>query len=299
VSFSGESMDPLELARLVPLMALTRGQSDVVIGLVDGPVALDHPDLTSASIRTLAGVPGACVDLRSESCRHGTFMAGILVARRGARAPAIAPDCTLLVRPVFLEAGPAEGLSSASPEELAKAITACVDAGARIVNLSAALAGGSGEADRELGEVLGYAARQGALVIAAAGNQGAVMGSAITRHPWIIPVAAYARRGWPMAQSNLSRSIGSSGLGAPGEEVVSLASDGAPVASGGTSVATPFVSGTAALLWSAFPRAAAVEVKHALLSSALGRRRAVAPPLLNAWGAYEVMSGGRARRVMP
>ena len=95
-----------------------------------------------------------------------------------------------------------------------------------------------------------------------------------------------------MAQSNLSRSIGSSGLGAPGEEVVSLASDGAPVASGGTSVATPFVSGTAALLWSAFPRAAAVEVKHALLSSALGRRRAVAPPLLNAWGAYEVLSEG-------
>lgn len=291
-------MDPLEFVRLAPLMALTRGQSDAVIGLVDGPVAFDHPDLAGATIRTLGGVPGACRDPASDSCRHGTFVAGILVARRGARAPAIAPDCTLVVRPVFWEAGPAGGLPSASPGELAEAITACVDAGARIINLSAALAGGPGEPDRELGEVLGYAARRGALVIAAAGNQGAVMGSAITSHPWIIPVAAYARRGRPIAQSNLGRSIGSSGLGAPGEEVVSLASDGVPVASGGTSVATPFVSGTAALLWSAFPWAAPAEIKHALLSSAQGRRRAVAPPLLDAWGAYEVLSGGQARRAM-
>ena len=217
-------MDPLELVRLPAVMALTQGRGDVVIGLVDGAVVLNHPDLATTSIQTLAGPPGACSDPRSASCRHGTFVAGILAARRGARAPPIAPQCTLLVRPVFLEQGLVAELPSATPGELAVAIIDCVDAGARVLNLSAALAGASIGAERELEEALEYTVRRGVLVVAAAGNQGAVAGSAITHHPWVIPVIAYVRAGWPLAESNLGRSAGSRGLGAAGEGVVSLAS---------------------------------------------------------------------------
>jgi subtilisin family serine protease len=293
------SMDPLELVGLPGLMALTQGRRDVVVGLVDGPVALDHPDLETGKIRTLPGIPGACREPGSEACRHGTFVAGILAARRGVRAPAIAPGCTLLVRPVFSETGPARGLPSATPGQLAEAIVDCVDAGAWILNLSAALTEGSIEAQRELGEALEYTVRREVLVVVAAGNQGSLGGSVITRHPWTIPVVAYDQAGWPLAQSNLGRSMGSRGVGAPGEGVVSLAPQGKPVVSGGTSVAAPFVCGAAALLWSAFPSATAVEVRHALLSSLVGRRRTVTPPLLDAWRAYEVLSEGRARRAMP
>jgi subtilisin family serine protease len=291
-------MDPLDLVRLPRLMSLTRGRAEVVVGLLDGPVALDHPDLATESIRMLAATPGVCRDPGSVSCRHGTFVAGILAARRGARAPAIAPDCSLLVRPVFPETEPLQELPSATPVELAEAIVDCVDEGARILNLSAALVGGSISAERELEVVLGYTSRRGVLVVVAAGNQAAVGGSVITRHPWVIPVVGYAQGGGPLTQSNLGRSIGRGGLGAPGEGVVSLASEGEPVSSGGTSVAAPFVTGTAALLWSAFPDAAAVEIKHALLSP-VGRRRTVVPPLLDAWRAYEVLSEGRTRRAMP
>jgi subtilisin family serine protease len=198
-----------------------------------------------------------------------------------------------------LEAGPVEKLPSATPGELAEAVVDCVDRGAWVLNLSAALAGGSIGGEYDLGEALGYAARRGVLVVAAAGNQGAVGGSAITRHPWVIPVAGYARVGWPLAESNLGRLVGSGGLGALGEGVVSLTPEGKSIASGGTSAAAPFVTGAAALLWSAFPGAAAAEIKHALLSSASGRRKTVAPPLLNAWGAYEVLSDGQGRRAMP
>ena len=292
-------MDPLALVSLPGLMAMTRGRADVLIGLVDGPVAVDHPDLATGNVRTLAGIPGACRDTGSVSCRHGTYVAGILAARRGARAPAIAPDCILLVRPVFSEVGPVGELPSATPGELAEAIVDVVDAGARVLNLSAALAGGSIGAERELGEALEYTVRRGVLVVVAAGNQGSLGGSVITRHPWTIPVVAYDRAGWPLAQSNLGRSMGSRGVGAPGEGVVSLASQGEPVASGGTSVAAPFVTGAAALLWSAVPGATAVEVRHALVSSLVGRRRTVIPPLLDAWRAYEVLVEGRARRAMP
>jgi subtilisin family serine protease len=294
----GAPLDPLELVRLPGLMALTRGRPELIVGLVDGPVALDHPDLATGKVRTLARAPGACRDPTSASCRHGTFVAGILAARRGAPAPAIAPDCSLLVRPIFLEAAPAGELPSATPEELAEAIVDCVDAGARVLNLSAALAGGSFGGEHELSGALGYTARRGVLVVAAAGNQGAMAGSAITRHPWVVPVVAYGRGGRPLTQSNLGRSVGIGGLGAPGEGVVSLAPEGQPAISGGTSIAAPFVTGAAALLWSMFPGAGAIEIKRALLSSSVGRRRTVVPPQLDAWAAYEVLSGARARRAM-
>lgn len=209
------------------------------------------------------------------------------------------PTAAFLSAPSSRRLGRRGELPSATPGELAEAIIDCVDAGAQILNLSAALTGGSIGAEHEVEEALAHAVRRGALVVMAAGNQGAVGGSVITRHPWVIPVVGYDRAGRPVAQSNLGRSVGSQGLGAPAEHVVSLAPEGEPVALGGTSVAAPFVTGAAALLWSVFPGAAAVEVKHALLCSPVGRRKTVAPPLLNAWGAYEVLSKGRARSAVP
>jgi subtilisin family serine protease len=280
-------------------MAHTSGRADLVVGLVDGPVALDLPDLATGNIRTLPGAHGACHDTTSASCRHGTFVAGILAARRGAPAPAIAPDCTLLVRPVFAEAGPVGELPSAAPRDVAEAIVDCVDAGALILNLSAALTGRWIGAERDLDAALQVTVRRGVLVVAAAGNHGVLGGSPITRHPWVIPVVAYDRSGRVLKQSNLGRSIAGGGLGAPGEGVVSLTPEGGRAVSVGTSIAAPFVTGAAALLWSLLPSATAVEVKHALLSSPAGQRRALAPPLLDAWGAFEVLSRRRARRVVP
>jgi subtilisin family serine protease len=287
--------DPLDLVGLRGLMALTRGRSDLVVGLVDGPVALDHPDLTTENVRTIAGTPAACRDSGSASCQHGTFVAGILAARRGAAAPAIAPDCSLLIRPVFLEDALASELPSADPAELAAAIVDCVDAAARIVNLSVALTGRVFGAERAVDEALEYTRRRGVLVVAAAGNQGAVGGSTITRHRWVIPAVAYAQSGMPLAASNMGRGIGLGGMGAPGEGVVSLSPGGGSAASSGTSIAAPFVAGAAALLWSLFPAAGAAEVKRALLSSAVGPRRTIIPPLFDAWRAYEVLSASQRR----
>ena len=265
-------MDALELVRLPGLMESTRGKAEIVVALLDGPVWQDHPDLLSGNIRTVGESIAACRDTASEACRHGTFIAGVLAAQRGANAPAIAPDCTLLVRPVFLEAALAGKPPSATPQELAEAIVGCVDAGARILNLSVVVAGGSFGRERELEEALEYAARRGALVIAAAGNQHTVGGSVITRHRWVIPVVAYSQSGQPLRQSSLGRSIGIGGLGGPGEAVVSLGPSGKSAVYDGTSIATPFVTGAAALLWSLFPTASGAEIKAALLCA--GRRAA-------------------------
>jgi subtilisin family serine protease len=286
------SVDLLKLVRLAPLMNLSSGSPEIVIGLMDGPVAVNHPDLGAESIRGIAGEPRAgCAQSSTAACIHGTFTVGILSAKRDSPAPAICPGCTLLVRPIFKERIAENGaLPSATPEELAGAIVECIKAGARVLNLSVAFAQPSARGQRELEEALDYAARLGIVVVAAAGNQGTLGSSAITRHPWVIPVAACDLRGRPVGQTNLGSSVGRRGLIAPGEGVTSLGAEGTPLSLGGTSVAAPFVTGTIALLWSVFQEASVAEVKHAVMMSAYRRRTTVVPPLLDAWASYQTMA---------
>jgi subtilisin family serine protease len=52
--------------------------------------------------------------------------------------------------------------------------------GARVLNLSIAFAQPSSRGERELEEALDYAAQLGVIVVAASGNQGTLVSSAIT-----------------------------------------------------------------------------------------------------------------------
>ena len=289
-------MPALRTVNLHALMERTSGRSEIVIGLIDGPVILDHADLSMKNIRALPGREDAgCTRADSLACQHGTFIAGVLAARRGSVAPAICPDCTLLVRPLFAESS-AEGarMPVATPEELADALRECIDAGARVLNLSVGLARISSQGEQALDEALDLAARRQVLIVVAAGNQSAVGGSVLTRHRWVIPVAACDHQGMPTPESNLGSSIGRRGLCAPGAAVTSLGSTGQAVTTGGTSVAVPFVTGTIALLWSEFPNASAVDLKLAVTRTGATRRTSVVPPLLDAEIAYETLRRSRA-----
>jgi subtilisin family serine protease len=292
-------MGPLELVRLPHLMRRGQGRPEITIALIDGPVVRDLPDLASAAIREIPGkLKGTCARADTVACSHGTFVAGMLAARRGSAAPAICPGCTLLLRPIFAEAvNGNRDMPSASPEELADAIIDGVEAGAKVINLSAALVQPSLKGEHKLEQALDYAAQRGAITVAAAGNQGTVGSSAITRHPWVIPVTACDLQGRPLGESNLGSSIGRQGLLAPGEQVTSLGSDGKPQTFGGTSAAAPFVTGAIALLWSEFPQARASEVKLSVTRCGRQPHKSLVPPLLDAWAAYEVMSSARNRGI--
>ncbi len=270
----------------------------MTVGLVDGPIAMNHPDLTGDTIREVPGkMSGSCTQTNSAACLHGTFVAGILCAKRGSAAPAICPNCTLLAYPIFAEtaSGNTE-MPSATPEDLTAAILACIEAGARILNLSLALMPSSSKGERALGEALDHAARRGVLIVAAAGNQGTIGSTVITGHPWVISVAACDLRGKPVNESNLGHSIGRRGLRAPGDQITSLGAQGQPLTLGGTSVAAPFVTGAIALAWSEFPAATAAQLRWAFTHAHAGGRSTVTPPLLDAWAAYQVLLTTHSRR---
>lgn len=278
-----------ELIGLDRLFAVTEGRNDVVIGLIDGPVADGHPDLASERIRLL--VPSTAHSATTGAAlAHGTHVAGILLARRGTPAPAVCPACTLLARPIFSDAV-AEPMATA--RELAEAVVDCVRAGARLLNISASLVGLSPSGARRLTESLDFAMESGVVVVAAAGNGGGVGGSVLTRHPWVLPVVAFEDDATPLPGSEVSASIGRRGLGAPGRDVTSLSPGGGYARSSGTSTACPFVTGTAALLWSAVPRASGADIRSALIGAGSARRRGVVPPLLDAWLGYRLLSGKR------
>jgi subtilisin family serine protease len=280
---------PLDLVNLAPLMERTAGRPEITVGLIDGPVAADHSDLTAGNIRHVVKAPREAATVTHTSARaHGTYVAGILSGRRGSAAPSICPGCTLLVRAMFLEVTAGADMPRATPNDLATAIVDCLDAGARVLNLSVAVAQLSPNREHKLEEALNRAASRRVIVVAAAGNQSTLGSSAVTRHPWVIPVVACDSRGRPLATSNLGSSIGRRGLMAPGDQITSLGADGQPVTSGGTSAAAPFVTGAVALLWSLFPEVSAAEVKS-LVTRPNVRRATVVPPVLDAWAAYQMV----------
>jgi hypothetical protein len=117
-------VDALSFVQLTALMERTGGSSELNIGLIDGPVDVRHPDLVAQRLREVPeSIRGAPAEADSAACQHGTFVAGILSAKRGTVAPAICPDRTLLTRPIFARTMSADGeIPSATPEELAQAI---------------------------------------------------------------------------------------------------------------------------------------------------------------------------------
>jgi subtilisin family serine protease len=186
-------------------------------------------------------------------------------------------------------------MPSASPEELASAIIETVNAGARVLNLSSAMVDPSVKAVRAIEDALNFAAHRGVISVAAAGNQGTVGSSAITRHMWTIPVAACDLRGLPTDETNLGNSIGRRGLSAPSKGVTSLGTDGQSRSLGGTSAAAPFVTGAVALLWSEFPQASATQVKLALTQGGGRRTSTITPPVLDAWAARQRLAAMTGR----
>jgi len=238
-----------------------KGSRDVIVAVIDTGCDVHHPDLHENIWRN-PGEAGAnshngidddgngfvddvygwnfsanTGDVTDEH-GHGTHIAGIIGATNG-----VAPHVSLMILKYFdPEASGLENLRNTI-----RAIHYAVKMGADIINYS----GGGMIRSHEEEEALRWAAAQGVLIVAAAGNEGVNTDfshfyPADYDLPNILSVAAVDRQEHLLKISNYG--MQTVALAAPGKNIYSTLPNGQHGYMTGTSQATAFASGVAALL---------------------------------------------------
>ncbi len=248
----------------------------VTVAVLDTGIAADHPDLAGKVIEAV-DFTGTRPDA-SDNVGHGTHVAGIVAgtgAASGGRYRGIAPDASLIV-----------GKVCSNQSCTASAIIAGMEWAApraRIVNLS--LGSGPTDGTDPLSQAVdALTAQHGTLFVAAAGNSGAAQTvGAPAAADAALAVASIDKNGAPSAFSSRGPRLGDQAvkpdLTAPGGAIVAARARGTPngdsapigdsyVRLSGTSMASPHVAGSAALLAQQHPDWKAAELKAALLSAA-------------------------------
>jgi len=254
---------------------LQRGLANVTVAVVDTGADYAHPDLAPALLpgRFLVSAPSASCSGKTaqDDNGHGTHVAGTIAAL-GGNGRGIA-GAAFGVRILPLKTLDCTGAGWDS--DMAEAITSASDAGARVINVSV----GSTAASQTLRAAVDYATSHGSLVVAAAGNCGVTSSSCptvnVTNYPAAFPnalaVGATDASDQPASFSTAGSYVA---VSAPGARILSTFPTTLPsqingyALFSGTSMATPHVSGLAALLISAAPAATVSQLRTAIVSTA-------------------------------
>jgi cyanobactin maturation PatA/PatG family protease len=252
------------------LRQLGRGSKDVLIAVIDGPTDLSHPCFQGAQLRE--GCAPAVGSLCDKARTHGTQVASILFGQPNSLMPGLVPECPGLLFPImypYAEAGDSVGCGET---ELAAGILRSVEQGARIINVSGGRRSESAAANAHLRQALEHSNRSGAVIVAAAGNDGCACVAIPGALSGVLAVGAMDDEGAPARFSNWGSAYMHQGLLAPGVDVPAAVPGGGVGACNGTSFATAIVTGVIAMLVSVAwreRRFTPSEVRHALLASAL------------------------------
>ncbi|GAA4698661.1 type VII secretion-associated serine protease mycosin [Phytohabitans rumicis] len=236
----------------------------VVVAVVDSGVDGDHPQLAGKVLRGrdffFAGnLPGAfdCVS-------HGTAVGSVIAAAPvdGVGFHGVAPGATILpVRITDRELADSGDPTPIDPAALARGIRYATDHRAKVINLSL-----SGYGDFPVvRDAVAYARSRDVLLVAAAGNRQGTRASYPAAYDGVLGVGAVDIAG---ARASGSQAGDHVDLVAPGAGVLAAARVGGHAYWDGTSIATPFVAGTAALVRSAHPDLSAEQVARRLIATA-------------------------------
>lgn len=202
----------------------------VTVAIVDSGIAT-HPALDVADRRNFSSDSDPL-----DTLGHGTHVAGIIGAKRGA-AKGIAPGCTMLSLKALGHSG------MGSNDAVADAVIYATEVKADIICMSL----GSARPDARLHEAIKAAHAKGIIVVCAAGNDGGAVDYPAAFQE-TIAVGAVDREGNACEFSSRGKEIA---VAAPGQDITSTwLGDGYATISG-TSMAAPFVAGTLALYVSA------------------------------------------------
>ena len=192
---------------------------------------------------------------------HGTHVAGIIAAagNNGFGVAGVTWGASIMPVRVFAGASPCGGLESTT----ADGIVWAVDHGADICNISLQFPTGT----QTLQDAVDYAHGNGVLVISAAGNNdycGAYQICFPARFPNSMAVTATDDDDHRASFSNSGSEVD---LCAPGKSIYSTYRTGGYGYMNGTSMAAPYVSGLAALIWSLVPDLTHDEIRAVLTST--------------------------------
>jgi hypothetical protein len=285
----------IKLVKLEKILPISLGSPLIKIGVIDGNVDFEHPEFKPIKLGSRREIHN-CKIRHSISCLHGTFMMGILSARRSGMALGLCPQCKIVLRPVFVESVSSDiFLPSTSPTELSNAIVETVDAGAKIINLSIGLAATNIILLKQLNEAYEYARSNGVIIVIAAGNLATIGYNQLISNRWLIPVIACDNLGNIFNISNINMSIKKYGVMSPGVNLISTSPGGKYTKMSGTSAACTVVTGIIALLWSIFPETTAEKIVYSIRNSTYknGNLKKIIPGIIDGQAAYDYLISDR------
>jgi subtilisin family serine protease len=190
---------------------------------------------------------------------HATHVAGVIGANQGGQVTGMAPQSQIM-GVSFMDTSGTGTLGNAI-----LALQYAAQHGAKIINNSW---GGPG-CMATFQSAMQDLSNQGILLMVAAGNDGADLSQsptypAVFNLPNQITVAASQENNYMATFSNSSWTLVH--LAAPGQDIYSTVTGASYAFMSGTSMATPFLTGAAAVLMGAVPNATPAQIKAALLA---------------------------------
>lgn len=216
------------------LWQITTVKEDVLVAILDTGIDPNHQDLDG-----LIAAEANFTDTSSpaDSYGHGTHVAGIIAAKSdGTGIVGVAPGCRLLNVKV------ADDIGRCQASALAEGITWAVNNGASVINISLEIK----EPSPQLEEAVNYAWSRGTIIIAAAGNNGSQSPVYPAYYKNCVAVAGINQDDDLAPLSNYGDWVD---VAAPGFDIYSTLPNNGYGYKTGTSFATAYVSGIAALLF--------------------------------------------------
>lgn len=298
---------------------ISTGSTNVIVAIIDTGIAYTHQDLDGQMWVNSGEIPGNGVDDDNDGYvdnvhgidvinndgdpmddnNHGTHCAGTIGARANNGHAHVGVAWAVRLMACKFLSGDGWGYTSGAIE----CVDFAVNNGAKVLSNS----WGGGGFSQGLYDSIARARDEGVIFVAAAGNSGLDTDSS-PQYPSaydlenIISVAAIDRNGQLASWSNYGKSTVD--LGAPGVDIFSCVadSDSSYAYYSGTSMATPHVSGVAALLFANDNTLSASQLKAQLLNTSVFlddlRDRTVSGGLVNAANALDGGDDGELEIVL-